>query len=149
MKQNREMILNDLAPCGIDCSRCVVYKGGVIQKSSTELKKALTNFERKAEDFARMVPELEHYKEFTRILDFFTNPTCNGCRNGDSRNPACKINTCFKEKGVDFCYECDDYPCDKNSFNNEFKKKWIRINNSMKEMGLENYFRESKNKPRY
>lgn len=149
MNIDKEAILIDLAPCGIDCSRCAVYKGGVIQESSILLKEALTNFEKKAEAFSGMVPAFRNYKDFTKILDFFTNASCRGCRNGDSKNPSCSIKTCFREKGVDFCFECEDFPCNRNNFNDELYKKWIRINNTMKDIGVETYYKDSKYKPRY
>lgn len=44
---------------------------------------------------------------------------CDGCRVMDGNLPPflpqdkpCRIYTCAKEKGVEFCYECPDFPCD-------------------------------------
>jgi len=39
---------------------------------------------------------------------------CYGCRS-DKRGPYCKICkmfSCAAERGIDFCSECEDYPCD-------------------------------------
>jgi len=38
---------------------------------------------------------------------------CNGCRS-DNRGPycqTCKMVSCAAERGIEFCSECDDYPC--------------------------------------
>ena len=40
---------------------------------------------------------------------------CAGCRNIEGKCPiiqgTCSTYTCVKEKGVEFCYECGDFPC--------------------------------------
>ena len=39
---------------------------------------------------------------------------CGGCRS-DTRGPycrRCKMSACAAEKGIDFCMECEEYPCD-------------------------------------
>ena len=41
---------------------------------------------------------------------------CKGCREqkGQIKNfPTCKTYQCVQEKGFKFCYECDDFPCEK------------------------------------
>jgi hypothetical protein len=41
---------------------------------------------------------------------------CKGCRNEKGKcgvNPMlCRVYPCAEEKGVTFCYECSDFPCD-------------------------------------
>jgi len=45
--------------------------------------------------------------------------TCEGCRNQKGRiallkpEKTCKVFLCAGEKGVDFCHECDDFPCER------------------------------------
>jgi hypothetical protein len=42
------------------------------------------------------------------------NVQCDGCKaDGKLADKECKANPCAKEKGVDFCMTCDDFPCDK------------------------------------
>ncbi len=39
---------------------------------------------------------------------------CLGCK-GNANNPwrgPCKVRLCAEDKGVEFCYQCLDYPCD-------------------------------------
>jgi hypothetical protein len=41
---------------------------------------------------------------------------CKGCRTqkGQVKNfPICKTYQCIQEKGFNFCYECNDFPCEK------------------------------------
>lgn len=40
---------------------------------------------------------------------------CMGCLNSDQGKPEhcrkCRIKDCIKEKGMNYCYECSEYPC--------------------------------------
>ena len=41
---------------------------------------------------------------------------CKGCRDqkGQIKNfPTCKTYQCVQERGFNFCYECEDFPCEK------------------------------------
>lgn len=40
-----------------------------------------------------------------------TNGVCISCKDG-SGNPACKVRLCAKEKNVDMCAMCKNYPCE-------------------------------------
>jgi hypothetical protein len=85
---------NLTAPCGRDCFNCYFYLG----KSDEKIR---TMFARKF----NIDPE---------------KVTCEGCKNldGDCQvlknygfTGKCKIYDCFKNKSIDFCYECSDFPC--------------------------------------
>jgi len=40
------------------------------------------------------------------------NETCAGCRNAGCKNKEwCKHFNCCKEKGLNGCWECDEFPC--------------------------------------
>ena len=40
------------------------------------------------------------------------NKTCAGCRNAGCKNKEwCKHFNCCKEKGLNGCWECDEFPC--------------------------------------
>jgi len=53
------------------------------------------------------------FGEFWRILEHLaeTDATCPGCRGGCGF-PGCQIRTCARERAVDACPLCADYPCD-------------------------------------
>ncbi len=44
---------------------------------------------------------------------------CDGCRPQEGRIPllnpekTCKLFRCAEERGIDFCHECDDFPCER------------------------------------
>jgi len=52
-------------------------------------------------------------------------------------------------KGVDFCFQCDEFPCEKTNFDPDLKRRWFQMNTRMKEIGVEAYFEETKDLPRY
>lgn len=78
------------APCGIYCGECVVYKA----KDSKEMQEALIAKGLKRES----VP-------------------CPGCRAIRGDCPAtggiCETYTCSEKNGVEFCFQCPDFPCPK------------------------------------
>jgi hypothetical protein len=82
------------APCGKDCFNCPLYIGEENKENRRQF------FE------SRNIP-----------LDQFQ---CNGCRanNGFCHgltilgiDPNCKTFKCVKEKKVEFCFECNEFPC--------------------------------------
>ena len=75
---------------------------------------------------------------------------CTGCRQGSTTClPTCTIRTCFKEKGVDFCGECTDFPCERSPFPGQFKQRWIEMNQRIREVGAEHHYEEQLKKSRY
>jgi len=84
-----QVILKELAPCGLDCSRCFAYSEGETKRLSTELLAALGKFERVTARLAGLVPALQHYPEFKEVLVFFTRGSCPGCRSGGGQFPPC------------------------------------------------------------
>jgi ribosomal protein L40E len=65
---------------------------------------------------------------------------------------SCKIRTCAMQKGVEFCFECDDYPCGIYEEGKAYLKqlphlKAAAVNqNFIKENGLEKWFDDQKAK---
>ncbi len=76
------------AVCGLYCPACLIY----IASHETEEKRA---------ELAQLLdkpPEALH---------------CDGCRAEERYTycRTCKMSACAQEKGLDFCGECDEYPC--------------------------------------
>lgn len=78
------------APCGLDCFNCPSYEGNIT----------------------------EEYK--TRISEFLKIPRdqtpCKGCRAQEGHckfaiGENCATWDCVQKKGVTYCYECNDFPC--------------------------------------
>ncbi|MEW6725458.1 DUF3795 domain-containing protein [Desulforudis sp. 1088] len=146
---DRETILAELAPCGLDCSRCFGYGDGEIKKLALALLDKLGNFDRYAGRLAKFMPVFEGYKQFHELLLFFGKASCAGCRQGGGTFPLCSAKTCFREKNVDFCFQCDEYPCERNQFPPDLQARWRRMNDRMRETGVEQFYAEQKKEPRY
>ena len=100
-----------VAYCGIYCRLCDHYTGGIrdsarnlleIVKSHGELK--LFADTAKAFDFENFVKGLEWISDEI-------SPCVGGCRGGGGWGD-CPLRKCCIEKGVKFCYECNDFSCE-------------------------------------
>lgn len=109
------------------CKKCAYYTGEIVQVAQN----LLTYFEKykSLEILSRMHTEF-HYHESKESLQWLTkrNP-CNGCRfDGEwSWWADCPIRDCVTEKGIHFCFECENYPCDIIE-KNFMKEKILRAN---------------------
>ena len=142
-------IVSELAPCGLDCSRCVFSANGSIRRNAEELREGLSGFEKMAKFFAAENPALAGYDSFIAVLDFIRSGECQGCREGAGCYDGCEARNCVKTGKVDFCFECESFPCDRNKFNPQLAEKWKNNNLAMRNVGVETFHAEQKNKPRY
>jgi hypothetical protein len=84
------------------------------------------------------------------MLDYFASENCRGCRNEQCRMfKGCGVRACHQEKMVDFCYQCDDFPCSRTNFDENLHKAWVRINEIIKNDGIEKYYEKTLKRPRY
>ena len=60
-------ILCHLAPCGLNCRKCLAYHEGDIRKTSEELQRLLGDFDRYAERFAGFAPVFNNYGAFKEL----------------------------------------------------------------------------------
>ena len=80
------------APCGLDCFNCPVYEENI----TAEVKKQVSD-----------------------VLNITEEETpCKGCRDEKGKckfavTGKCATWECVQEKGVTYCYECKDFPCEK------------------------------------
>ena len=109
------------SPCGLPCFHCPAYL---------------------AQDY----PEIR--EKVAAVLNVPPDKaTCEGCRPQKGRinllNPekSCKVFLCAGQKGIDFCHECDDFPCerfqpyaDQANFPHNMKMYQLCM---MKKLGLE------------
>ena len=76
------------APCGLDCFNCPVLEGNI----TDDKRKAIA-------PYLHMAPE---------------EVACKGCKPEQGRcrfNLNCATWECTQKKGVEFCHECDEFPC--------------------------------------
>ena len=80
------------SPCGLDCFNCPAY----LANEDMNLRASISE---------RLHLPLEAAR-------------CKGCRNAKGTisflgdNKPCNVFRCTSEKGITYCYECADFPCD-------------------------------------
>ena len=79
------------APCGLDCFNCEIHEDNL------------------TEEFARMISQ----KAGVPVEEL----SCKGCRQQDGVHwhlppEGCATLTCAKDKGVELCCDCSDFPCE-------------------------------------
>ena len=80
------------APCGLDCFNCPVY----LAKDNEKLRAALSK--------NMNIP--------------YEQVSCLGCRNENgtikflNMTEPCNVYKCITRKGLNFCCDCSDFPCD-------------------------------------
>lgn len=83
---------NLTAPCGLDCFNCPMYKASLDEEARKKLASAMK------------IPVEE--------------AQCRGCRNENGTigflgmSKPCNVYGCAREKGLDFCSDCREFPCD-------------------------------------
>lgn len=142
-------ILKILAPCGLNCVKCLAFKDGEIKAVSNRLITLLGSFDRYAERFSTFQTVFKGYPQFKELLEHFSKADCSGCRSGTCRYPGCIVLECTLGKGVDFCFQCSEFPCDKTTFDPDLKRRWMEMNARMKDVGLQAYYEETKDLSRY
>ncbi len=141
-----------VSPCGLCCETCFAHVDGDIRRYSLKLKEKLGNFEPYAQRFETLlgIPIFEKYSNFKEMLDYLASENCHGCRNEQCKLfKNCGVRPCHQEKQIDFCYQCDEFPCNKTNFDERLNKIWVLINEKIKETGLERYYEKTKTRPRY
>jgi hypothetical protein len=147
-----EKIKASIAPCGLSCENCFAYADGDIRRYSLKLKKKLGNFEAYARRFETLLgnPIFKKYPDFKEMLDYLASENCRGCRNEQCRLfKDCGVRGCHQEKQVDYCYQCREFPCGNTGFDGRLHKVWVAINEKIRSAGIEKYYEETKDRPRY
>ena len=92
--------------CGLYCENCAV-------KVKVEPAAKCLYDEMKSAGFEEVISFIPGGEGFWSFLKGMTDDgICISCRDGGG-DPGCVIRVCAKEKGVEICTLCDDYPCDK------------------------------------
>ena len=113
------------------------------------MERLLGSFDNYAERFSIFLPVFANYSSFKLLLSYLAHGDCLGCRRGTCKYPNCGVIRCYKMKGVDFCFQCNEFPCEKTNFDLDLKRRWIQMNERIKEIGVKAYFEETKDLPRY
>jgi len=113
-EQNMDLV----AYCGLYCGDCVMHKGEVADLAR-DLRKKLreTKFERVAKGLSKIFKDLENYEQCYQVLGTMVRLRCRrACRQGGGP-PACKMRNCCQRKGIQGCWECEEFEtCQKLEF---------------------------------
>jgi len=103
---SNQNILRYVTYCGLYCGLCA--QRSRIPQQARQLQKSLR--EEGFDDFYQYVPEMkETFPPFWRFLQELAKFVCT-CRT-DGGPPDCKIRLCAKQKGIEVCPQCREYPC--------------------------------------
>ena len=99
-----------VAYCGLYCRTCDYFTGKLVEAA----RQALEVIERHGElkIFAEETGAFD-YEELLRGLRWIARelgPCVGACRGGGGWGD-CPVRRCCIERGVRFCYECDEFPC--------------------------------------
>jgi hypothetical protein len=142
-------LLRRIAPCGLDCGRCLDNPDSPIVFHARELRRELGGFGRRATFFAALDPSFAVYADFERMLDRLGRGGCRGCRAGACLFADCRVKDCVKEQGVDFCFACERFDACDPGLPPALAERWRANNQRMREGGLLEYARWLDGQPRY
>ncbi len=108
-----------IAYCGLYCGDCFGYKQKIADLAR-DLRKELrqSKFAETAASLAE-VPFFKAYQNYPQcyeVLGAMVKLRCRSCRAGGGP-PFCKMRSCCQKKGIEGCWQCDDFEtCDKLDF---------------------------------
>ncbi|NIQ07221.1 MAG: DUF3795 domain-containing protein [Candidatus Korarchaeota archaeon] len=135
--------------CGRQYCALCDYHRGVGVKAARDLLSSYVEAHGSLPLIAEGQIDFEKFKEGLRWLASQEEP-CKGCRFGGgwSWNPNCAIRLCCTEKNLDFCYQCEEFPCSilqEEPFL-EGKKRTIEANKQIRKEGLASWAQALKKK---
>ncbi|KAF5034603.1 hypothetical protein DSECCO2_594390 [anaerobic digester metagenome] len=142
-------LLRRIAPCGLDCGRCLDNPESPIAAHARALRGELGDFGRRAAFFASMDPAFAAYADFEKLLARLGRGACHGCREGQCLLASCRVKDCVGEHGVDFCCDCTEFAACDPGLPGPLAARWRANNERIREMGLAAYAAWLATQPRY
>ena len=123
-----------VTPCGYCCLSCPAFVKGICRDDAV----------------------IEQMRRRGELAGFSADELigrCPGCRSAQGHphgNGVCRTYACVENKGLNFCYECEDFPCLKLApiaKNAEIRPHNTKVYNllMLKKLGLDGYIAESGN----
>jgi hypothetical protein len=111
---------NLIAYCGLYCGDCFAYKGKIADLAR-DLRKELRDvkFDKTAESLSSLsfFEVFKNYKQSYDVLGAMVKFRCKRACKGEGGPPFCKIRKCCQKKGIEGCWECDEFEtCSKLDF---------------------------------
>lgn len=142
-------LLRLIAPCGMTCGTCSGYVRGSVVTYSRKLRQSLEGFASLAEQFASFRSVFRHYPAFEEVLRELAAGACEGCRSGAQPKPGCFVAPCVRSKGIDWCWQCDEFPCENVHYSARGREIWLSANQTMARIGVAAYWAQVSNLPHY
>lgn len=156
----RAQLLHYVAPCSLLCYTCPALKDGAVSECAAKLCRYFEGYydfndANMPEQYRSWLPQFE---DFYKRLEGYTQSKCPGCRNTPSASvgciDGCVVPKCISQRGIDFCAECSDFPCHNakdffGAINSVIAQDWESGNKRIKEVGIEAYFNEKKDRSHY
>lgn len=149
---NKEEILEKTAPCSLVCHTCAGYEQGVLCQSARQLLHYLNGMQ---EFYKTHHPDqADRFRVFMEELEQMSGGPCSGCRNREHHScsiQGCFILECTQKHSVDFCGECESFPCDRTRelFDDEVYAQWLEGNQEIQASGIEEFWKKHSVKPHY
>ena len=109
-----------IAYCGLYCGDCFGYEGKIADLAR-DLRKELRKH--KFDQTAKFLSEnnffkvFKNYPECYEVLGALVKFRCKRTCKGGGGPPFCKMRKCCQKKGIDGCWECDEFEtCEKLDF---------------------------------
>ena len=99
--------------CGAYCGECGMYKGRIYAKVAKDFLEIL-----RASDYADWLPKFVklnfNFNDFMKGVEFFSKKNAESycqepCKQGGGAPR--EIRPCARKRGIEICYECQDFPC--------------------------------------
>jgi len=99
--------LTQVTYCGLYCGLC--SSRNRIPRRARDLEDVMHK-----EGWDQWGAEIPGFKEFWAFLGFLAESESRcSCRAGECGPPFCGIRKCARERGVEICVFCEDYPCER------------------------------------
>jgi hypothetical protein len=149
--------------CGGYCGECALFPGFTALREAALIlgelidTHGLQNWIPEAWTPDAWTPDAENkfdFAEFRKGLTFFSAPeswyACRECCKSGGGWPECPMRKCCREREIDICFDCGDFPCSKVKWNpimikrgDEYKKlgkgEWLREREKNANQGFELY----------
>lgn len=131
------------------CARCAYHRGLFVEPA-----KRLVELAQRYQSLRLIAGNIKtfDFDDFLKGLEWLASQdkACKGCKLGGGWSwwPDCPVRTCCAEKQLDFCYLCQDFPCEKLT-TGPLKERLLQVieaNRQIQQHGLERWVQELKGK---
>ncbi len=133
--------LNPVAPCGLHCGICTMYRAYHDQN--------LDLWEDTPRNFRRQLGLFRRELGLGEKIDF-KDIACEGCRSSTlfSYCAECSIRKCvLEEKGLEWCYQCESFPCQMlRDFQSYWRMPIVENLREIQKIGLDRWLEQEEEK---